>query len=677
MKRLLTLLLLIAVASPALAYQKIAVVERFTNASCAPCAALNTAWYTTTVDDLELQGYLNHIVYNVNWPGPNDPMYLFNPTDNMTRRGYYAVNSVPWIEIDGVTFVRSGNNPVDQSNFTNTIMSTYSTGYAPFAIDLEAAIYANDVIDIQVTITRDPADTTILPATITLQIGLLENMVNFAAPPGSNGEQDFPDVCRKMLDDAQGSVITVPPPGGSVSTSVLYIPDAAAQSTIQFDQVRILAFLQNDETKDVYQSKKVTPALTDLIHAAFLATATAGAAPFAATFEDFSTPATGMPIVSWQWDFDDDGTVDSTDPEPSWTYTGAGVYSVALTVSDGTNQHTTTRENYIHVLTNQADILVVNGIEYATYPAEFATFYNSSAIFGAHQVDLWDLFGDQGFNYQANPSIIQVIEMQRKIPSSVLQLYRTVIWVGNNYGGDLTYYDGAQVLDYVDQGGSFILATRQGTSFLTPAIRTYCGISSVSGDQTVTQLVALDPDLVNMPSVGDNSLANLVLLGPASEAVPIFQSLTAPSYVAGFRIKKAGDGAFIYVAGRPYRYDSTASYQNYGYMIDHWAGDVTAIGDGPDLAARPFGLAQNHPNPFNPSTQISFSLAHAGHVSLKIYDAAGRLVRTLLDDARTAADYAVTWDGRNDAGAGVAAGVYLYKLKTNEDTQTRRMVLVK
>jgi PKD repeat protein len=543
---------------------------------------------------------------------------------------------------------------------------------------MEPKIYSGNVIDVQVTITRDPADTTVLPETIMLQLGLLENVVTFANPPGSNGETVFPDVCRKMLDDAHGTAIPVPAPGGSFTTSLIYIPSAEAQGAIDFGQARVIAFLQHPQTQVVYQSKKVATVFTDSIHAAFRAAETVGAAPLVVAFEDLSSPQSTRPITSWQWDLDGNGTVDSTAPEPVWSYPNGGLYTVTLTVGDGLDSHTTTRENYVYAVTNQSDILVVNGIEYQTYLAEMTSFYDSSAIFGAHQVDVWDLFGDQGFDYLANPSIAQVVEMTRKVPTSVLQLYRTVIWVGNNYSGDVDYFDGAQVLDYVTNGGNVILATRLGSTFLTTALRTYCGITSVTADRTVTQLVAQDANLVNMTSVGANSLVHLVQLGPSSEAVTIFKDPTAPTLAAGFRIRKEGDGTFIYMAGRPYRYDTGASYQNYGYMLDNWTSDVTAIDDDePDLLARPFGLTQNQPNPFNPSTQIRFSLAHAGHVSLKLYDAAGRCVRTLVDDTRSAEEHTVTWDGRDDAGAGVAAGVYLYKLQTDDDSQTRRMVLVK
>lgn len=676
MKTLLVLLLMMALAVPAFGYPKMPLVERFTNASCGPCAVVNNGWYTVTSDNLEEQGHMNHVIYNVNWPGPLDPMYLLNPVDNMARRGFYLVDAVPWIEINGVTFTISGNNTTDANNFTTIVNNSFNSGYAPFSVAIDARRYSSDIVDVDVTITRDPADSSILPANVTLQIAVLENMVSYATPPGTNGERNFPDVCRKMLDDGTGTVIAVPAAGGSVTITRSYVPTSEAQGLIDFSNLRVLAFVQNAQTQEVYQSAKVAPVFTDAIHAAFRSATTAGATPFAVTYEDLSSPQSTRPITSWAWDMDSDGDIDATDPEPTYVYTTPGVYDVTLTVGDGVTTHTSTRENYVYAITNQADILVVNGIEYVTYAAEMAAMYNASAVWGAHDVDIWDLFGDQGYNYEANPSVQQVLEMRRKVPASVMELYRTIIWVGNNYSGDLDYWDATQILNYVQNGGNVILATRMGSSYFTTALRQYCGVNSLTSDLTVAQLTAIDPNLVNMPAVGANSLVHLASMAATTEAVTIFRDPNYASLAAGFRLQKEGDGTFIYVAGRPYRYNTAASYQNYDYMLNNWmGGGATGVGDG--LPNPAFALAQNQPNPFNPATQIRFSLVEPGHVSLRVYDAAGRHVRTLVDEPRAAAEHVVTWDGKNDNGAAVAAGVYLYKLQTDRDVQTRRMVLVK
>jgi len=129
----------------------------------------------------------------------------------------------------------------------------------------------------------------------------------------------------------------------------------------------------------------------------------------------------------------------------------------------------------------------------------------------------------------------------------------------------------------------------------------------------------------------------------------------------------------VYVAGRPYRYDAAASAANYEVMLGSWLLDSTAVEGGlPGLA-----LAQNSPNPFNPSTEIRFTLAQSGRVNLRVFDAAGRLVRTLVDGDLPADTHAVHWDGRADDGGRAAAGVYLYRLETPEGVRSRSMVMVK
>ncbi len=88
-------------------------------------------------------------------------------------------------------------------------------------------------------------------------------------------------------------------------------------------------------------------------------------------------------------------------------------------------------------------------------------------------------------------------------------------------------------------------------------------------------------------------------------------------------------------------------------------------------------LAQNHPNPFNPSTKISFRLSEAGPVSLCIYDASGRLVMDLYEGNMEAGDHTLAWNGRDQAGGALPSGVYLYVLDQAGKRQSKRMVLLK
>ena len=89
------------------------------------------------------------------------------------------------------------------------------------------------------------------------------------------------------------------------------------------------------------------------------------------------------------------------------------------------------------------------------------------------------------------------------------------------------------------------------------------------------------------------------------------------------------------------------------------------------------GLSNNYPNPFNPETNISFSMKEACDVELTIYNIKGKKVKTLLKDYREADYYTLTWNGKDDSGKPVASGVYFYKMKTNKYAATKKMILMK
>lgn len=88
-------------------------------------------------------------------------------------------------------------------------------------------------------------------------------------------------------------------------------------------------------------------------------------------------------------------------------------------------------------------------------------------------------------------------------------------------------------------------------------------------------------------------------------------------------------------------------------------------------------LEQNYPNPFNPSTLISFGSPIEQHVELRVFNAMGMLVRTLVDEIVPAGTYTVEWDGRNDTGQQLSSGVYLYMIRAGSDHMERKMVLTR
>jgi len=106
------------------------------------------------------------------------------------------------------------------------------------------------------------------------------------------------------------------------------------------------------------------------------------------------------------------------------------------------------------------------------------------------------------------------------------------------------------------------------------------------------------------------------------------------------------------------------------------ATDVGDLADNPNTP-KSFALFQNHPNPFNPVTQISYQLPQDCRVRVTIYNVRGQRVRTLYDGRQGAGRHTLNWDGRDTGGRLLSSGIYLYRLEAGQFHQTRKMTLMK
>ena len=108
---------------------------------------------------------------------------------------------------------------------------------------------------------------------------------------------------------------------------------------------------------------------------------------------------------------------------------------------------------------------------------------------------------------------------------------------------------------------------------------------------------------------------------------------------------------------------------------------ITQLGGVAKLAGRPaptrFALNPNYPNPFNPSTTISYELVEAAQVRLTIYNVMGQQVRELVAGVQEAGSYAIAWDGSDGSGQRVASGLYLYRLQAGNQVGVQKMLFAK
>lgn len=160
------------------------------------------------------------------------------------------------------------------------------------------------------------------------------------------------------------------------------------------------------------------------------------------------------------------------------------------------------------------------------------------------------------------------------------------------------------------------------------------------------------------------------------------------------------DPLFLHAQGGRFHLQESSPCIDAGTDLFVWEGDTlvnldreTYAGSAPDMGAYEFGavlegvsegvvptgfaLHQNTPNPFNPATTIAYTLPERSAVLLTVHDILGRRVRTLAKEIEEPGFKSVVWDGTDDLGQQVSAGVYLYRIQAREFVQTRKVVLLK
>ncbi len=212
------------------------IVEHFTQASCGPCATRNPAFDGMLASN---RARVAPIKYHTSWPG-FDPMYNENPSEPSDRVGYYGVSGVPSAFLNGAT--EAAITPDDESE-----VLALSQEATQFVIELDESMNLTQTganINVKITSKGD-----ISSDNLVAHVVVVEEMVEYDSPPGSNGEQDFPQVMRKMLPGSAGTPLPPQTEGlvNELSFSYEY-PEFVHPS-----QLRTVVFVQNNATKQVLQ----------------------------------------------------------------------------------------------------------------------------------------------------------------------------------------------------------------------------------------------------------------------------------------------------------------------------------------------------------------------------------------------------------------------------------------
>ncbi len=241
---------------------------------------------------------------------------------------------------------------------------------------------------------------------------------------------------------------------------------------------------------------------------------------------------------------------------------------------------------YVVTPTMDQGILLVNGIHWGSYSDGSATeftgdpweMYEGRALFGNHEVDFWDAFA--GGPAEGYPSTLGDPIGTGPLSGAVLGRYSTLIWVANSFQGDDEVWNASKSLvkSYLNVGGNLILATRNAWAYeiMDDDLTEYGYIASTGETVTIGSgdlLVAKVDGLVDM-GVGNgetsSSLAQFCEVEDSPYVTVLFE-FSATGEVAGLIAEPPeGKGKFVFIGGRPYRFDVAASAANYDYILTHY-----------------------------------------------------------------------------------------------------------
>gem|GEM_PF-559541 len=365
----------------------------------------------------------------------------------------------------------------------------------------------------------------------------------------------------------------------------------------------------------------------------FTADITSGTTPLTVNFTDLST---GNP-TSWEWDFNNDGTIDSYEQNPQWTYYERGSFTVELTVFDGTNEDTELKEDYISLL---------NSAPYIQNPLIDFSFDEDTSD---SSIDLFSVFDDPdlpygdsfSFSYSGNDSILV------EILNGVVTLTPLPDWFGSE---NITF-----------------------TAFDDNLV-------SISDDVFVTIINVNDPPVLIgfSPQELEFTVYQDSIVTFFVEVEDIDSELNYAWFVNTYIQTEISD-TFIYQFSLLGEFEIRSEVSDEEYQIDTiWDVTVEEQLGTENLIPAVTELKSNFPNPFNPETTISFSLVKdAKNAKIEIYNLKGQEIKTFSINTSTLTPInTIIWNGKDDKNNSVSSGIYLYKLNVNGKTEAVKKCLL-
>lgn len=614
---------------------KYAMFEHFTQASCGPCAQQNPGFQSSILDPNP--GTVRHIAYHTSWPG-YDPMYNLNPTQSDDRVNYYTVTGVPDIFLEG-NLKESSPGGFVQQDVDDVVAAT-----SPIKITVKDVDNGTSH-DVTITVTSVGTPPT---GNLKLRTAIIERNVNYASPPGNNGEKYFPNVFRKMLPSSAGDAIVLAAQGESVVFNYTYDENTAWN----MDEIALISFVQNESTKEIYNcGASFDPSVIIADPAILTSAGTSGsassftleAANTSTAMQDFSYTLTASAPADWSANFEVNGT---TYTAPATIAMNAGeVLPVTIHVTPGataalgiytlsiqslSNLNEDPFEKSVYVFSGVTELVVNNA---AMAPATATFLQNAYAT-------AFESAGTATYAF-LNSSLTQRASQENSL-TAVRNIYYNAGW----YFPALTDDFVTELMTFMDNGGNLFISGQDIGWDVWTAPGDYGHATPLTQDFFNNYMFADfidDGSTANKPLTANSAdpvfgaLGSTVInyyytstyffpdqITPAGIGTPIFYYNNNSAKVAGVR---GDNGTYktVYIAPGIEMLGTPANKTNIIKTAYNWFYGITGTESVPSAAQQ---LGQNFPNPGSDVTYIPV----AGLQEDMIFTVTDQLGRTVISE---------------------------------------------
>ncbi|MCW8810600.1 MAG: T9SS type A sorting domain-containing protein [Ignavibacteriaceae bacterium] len=598
-------------------------LEEWTNASCAPCAANNP-----TIDAFVAANFstIVPVKYHVWWPGNNDPMYLFNVPENTERTNYYGVSGVPNVIMGGVT------NPVYPYTTPGSLQDAYDIQMSkatPLEVSVTDTHIGSDSIRTDIVLTIHAP---LLYGQYYLRVMAVERWIHYASPPGTNGETDFYDVFRKAYPDITGSPLPLTP--GTYNFSFTYPINAAWVDSMMYS----IAFVQDDATKKVWCSGKgrEMPVPNILAQTPAFVGKPIGRTNMIGTEQQFIYNSLDNPLGGFNIEL-----FEGIFPPAGWQ---------VINPDDGI-----TFEQYDGA----------NGPSLGGSKSVLMDFYSYSTV-GASDTMYSRIF----YGLQTIDSV-KFDYAHAEYPGFGPDRLIVKVSIDGGLTFPFTIFDkaGDELATVAPTSNSFVPTSSGDWATFSYPLENIVTFSSVSvqSPNGGEVWVAGETEDITWSGVNVNDVKIELSTNNGTDWSTIIESTpNTGSYSWVVTAQDSSDECLIRITNveNGFVYDVSDGV----FTIDV----VSSLGEELESNPTEFNLAQNYPNPFNPSTTIRYAVPKTSQVSIKIYDLTGQEVASLVNEVKEVGTYEVKFDARN-----LASGVYLYKMIAGDFSSVKKLNVLK